>query len=182
MTPSTVPDPIIRIVVVIVSFDERSVKVVMLLLVLLFCKSEVTFGVTLSTRCRRKVLEGCAKGHPDSAISNFRSEGLVSKDTPLLFKVWPTAKREYRIDSLGRERECGGATIYEKYLSTSRKLRCRECELLVVGCIDSCGDSVIEQRKSARGYHGLVAVQFFDDLRLDEQLFLSGIDVGRHGV
>jgi len=83
-------------------------------LALLFCKIEVTSGVTLSTRCRRKVLEGCAKGHPDSAISNFRSEGLVSKDTPLLFKVWPTAKREYRIDSLGRERECGGSHNIQK--------------------------------------------------------------------
>ncbi len=78
-------------VVVIVSFDERSVKVV-----LLFCRNEVTFGITLR-RCRRKVLEGCAKDHPDSSISNFRSEGLVSKEIPLVFRVWPTAKREYRI-------------------------------------------------------------------------------------
>ena len=102
MTPSTVPYPIMRIVVVIVSFDERSVKVVMLLSPL-FCRTEVKFGVTLSTRCKHKVLEGCSKGHPDSTTSNFRSEGKVLKEIPLLFKVWPTAKREYRIDNLRRE-------------------------------------------------------------------------------
>jgi len=72
--------------VIIVSFDERSVKVVMLL-VPLFCRSEVIFGTTLRRRYRRKVLEDCAKGHPDSAISNSRSEGLVSKEIPLLFRV-----------------------------------------------------------------------------------------------
>ena len=77
-----------RIVVVIVLFNERSVKVVVvLLLVLLFCRSEVTFGITLRTRCKRKVLDCCAKGHLDSTISNFRSEGLISEEIPLLFKV-----------------------------------------------------------------------------------------------
>ena len=100
-----------RIVVAIVSFDERSVKVVVLSLVL-FCRIEVRFGVTLSTRRKRKVLDGCAKGHPDSAISNFRSEGLVSKETPLLFKVWPTAKREYRINN--SRRGAGRSTVTKK--------------------------------------------------------------------
>ena len=68
------------------------------------------------------------------------------------------------------------------YLGTTMN-HSREREvLIVVGCIGSCGDGVIEQRKSGRGYHRLVAGQLFDNLRLDEQLFLTGIDVGRHGV
>jgi len=96
LTSSTGPYPIIRIVVIILSFDERSRKVETLLMPL-FCESEVAFGDTLRSRC--KVLDRCEKGHPDRNISNFRSEGLVSNEIPLVFKVWPTAKREYRIDN-----------------------------------------------------------------------------------
>ncbi len=58
----------------------------------------------------------------------------------------------------------------------------RKRKVLVVGCIDGRGDGVIEQRKGGRGYHGLVAVQFFDGLRLDEQLLLSGINATAHGI
>jgi len=58
----------------------------------------------------------------------------------------------------------------------------REREVLIVGCDDGCGDGVIEQRKSGRVYHRLVAGQLFNNLRLDEQLFLTETDVGRHGV
>ncbi len=69
---------------------------------------------------------------------------------------------------------------HKKYLTTMK--RSRKHESLVVGWIDSCGDGVIEQRESGSGYHGLVAVQFFDDLRLDEQLPLPGIDASAHGI